>query len=54
MTVSSLACAKPEARRLHSHSVLGFLHSASGAEDASFDKPSEFAGAHSRIKWALK
>ena len=44
MTASSLACAKREMRRLR-RQWPWLLRSATGAEEASFDKPSEFAGA---------
>ena len=45
MTASSLACVKPEARSLRRPIGPWILRSASGADEASFDKPSEFAGA---------
>ena len=45
MTGSSLACAKPEAEKASPPIGPWVLRSASGAEEASFDKPSEFAGA---------
>ena len=45
MTGSSLACAKRERIRLRRPIGPWLLRSATGAEEASFDKPSEFAGA---------
>ena len=45
MTESSLACAKREANKSSLPIGPWMLRSASGAEEASFDKPSEFAGA---------
>jgi hypothetical protein len=46
MTASRPACVRPEARSLH-YLPIGpwILRSLSGAEEVSFDKPSEFAGA---------
>ena len=44
MTASRLACAKREAKGFAANRSW-VLRSASGAEEASFDKPSEFAGA---------
>ena len=45
MTGSSLACAKREAFKASPSIGPWLLRSATGAEEASFDKPSEFAGA---------
>ena len=45
MIVSSLACAKRERDKASPPIGPWVLRSASGAEEASFDKPSEFAGA---------
>ena len=45
MTASSLACAKREGEKASPPIGPWILRSASGAEEASFDKPSEFAGA---------
>jgi len=44
MTASRLAFVKPDARRIYPIGPWIFS-SASGSEDASFDRPSEFAGA---------